>query len=41
VEDIELFKHGCHVIAVVGKAGLKFDDIDSITKRVIGSTGVI
>lgn len=36
VEDIELFKHGCHVIAVVGCGDLGSDDIDAIAGKVIG-----
>jgi len=39
VEDLEIFKYGCHVVAVVGKAGLRFDDIEAITKILIGSIG--
>ena len=32
-EDIELFKKGGEVVAVVGKAGLGINDIDTIVKK--------
>ncbi len=34
-EDIEIFKRGCEVVAVVGKAGLRINDINSIVERVL------
>jgi molybdopterin-guanine dinucleotide biosynthesis protein B len=35
-EDIEIFKRGCEVVAVVGKAGLENNDINSIVERILG-----
>ncbi len=34
-EDIEIFKRGCEVVAVVGKAGLGINDINSIVERIL------
>lgn len=34
-EDIEIFKRGCEVVAVVG-AGFGFDDIEAIVSKLIG-----
>ncbi len=34
-EDIEIFKKGCEVVAVVGKAGLEDNDINSIVERIL------
>ena len=33
-EDIELFRRGCSVVAVVGKAGFDLDDISVIADRI-------
>ncbi len=35
-DDIELFKNGCEVVAVAGKAGLRINDIEKIVKKVLG-----
>ena len=34
-EDIELFRRGCSVVAVVGKAGSRFDDIKGIADKIL------
>ncbi len=34
-EDIEIFKRGCEVVAVVGKAGLGINDINSIVEKIL------
>jgi molybdopterin-guanine dinucleotide biosynthesis protein B len=34
-EDIEIFKRGCEVVAVVGKTGLEINDINSIAERIM------
>ncbi len=34
-EDIEIFKRGCKVVTVVGKAGLGINDINSIVERIL------
>ncbi len=34
-EDIEIFKRGCEVVAIVGKAGLGINDINSIVERIL------
>jgi molybdopterin-guanine dinucleotide biosynthesis protein B len=42
-EDIELFSRGCGVVAVVGKAGSRFDDIKGIADKILefsGRTGI-
>ncbi len=33
-EEIEIFKRGCRVVAVVGKAGLNLDDISKIADKI-------
>lgn len=35
-EDIEIFKRGCEVVAIVGKAGLGINDISSIVEKILG-----
>jgi molybdopterin-guanine dinucleotide biosynthesis protein B len=35
-EDIELFRRGCSVVAVVGKAGYRLDDTSGITDKITG-----
>ncbi|VVB84196.1 Molybdopterin guanine dinucleotide synthesis protein B [uncultured archaeon] len=35
-EDIEIFKRGCEVVAVVGKAGLGINNINSIVEKILG-----
>ncbi|KCZ72184.1 molybdopterin guanine dinucleotide biosynthesis accessory protein MobB [Candidatus Methanoperedens nitroreducens] len=34
-EDIDIFKRGCCVVAVVGRAGIELDDIDGIANRIL------
>ncbi len=34
-EDIELFRRGCSIVAVVGKAGSRFDDIKGIADKIL------
>jgi molybdopterin-guanine dinucleotide biosynthesis protein B len=34
-EDIEIFKRGCEVVAIVGEAGLEYNDINSIVERIL------
>ncbi len=34
-EDVEIFKRGCKVVTVVGKAGLENNDINSIIERIL------
>ena len=35
-EDIEIFKQGREVVAVVGKAGLENNDVNSIVEKILG-----
>jgi len=34
-EDIDIFKRGCSVVAVVGRAGIELDDIGGIANRIL------
>ncbi len=34
-EDVEIFKQGCEVVAVVGKTGLENNNINSIVERIL------
>ena len=38
-EEIGIFERGCRVVAIVGKAGLAFDDLAEIVDKVIGFSG--
>ncbi len=38
-EDVEIFKQGCAILAVVGKAGIGMDDIPGIADRIISFSG--
>ena len=34
-EDIEIFRMGCRVVAVVGEAGISFDDISCVLDKIL------